>query len=149
SNSYVRICYDPRDHVILRLEIRDFKGELKDYSKSEGMFPSVGDVKTAGGIAGDIPIPWSSAFVLLFFLDLAGIQMVIPRYYRSFFPIKTNSVGACAVPLSLMPDRKIELRNSMMLWDREDHAIWLRPRGLNLFQVPWTIARFKVDQSNR
>lgn len=31
SDSYVRICYDPSENAILRLEIRDFKGRLKDY----------------------------------------------------------------------------------------------------------------------
>jgi hypothetical protein len=31
SDSYVRICYDPSENAILRLEIRDFKGKLKDY----------------------------------------------------------------------------------------------------------------------
>jgi hypothetical protein len=31
-NSYVRICYDTSGNAILRLEIRNFKGQLKDYS---------------------------------------------------------------------------------------------------------------------
>lgn len=38
SSSYVRICYDPKDYAILRLEIRDFKGEVKDYSKVDNIF---------------------------------------------------------------------------------------------------------------
>jgi hypothetical protein len=40
SDSYVGICYDPADHAILRLEIRGFTGELKDYAKPSGFFSS-------------------------------------------------------------------------------------------------------------
>jgi len=49
SNSYVRIYYDPSGNVILRLEIRDFKGELKDYTKPVFPFPGARDIGNVNG----------------------------------------------------------------------------------------------------
>jgi len=37
----------------------------------------------------------------------------------------------------------------MIFWDRENRAIWLRPRGFNLIQVPLTTAKLNVDASDR
>jgi hypothetical protein len=39
ANAYVRICYDPGDNAILRLEIRGFRGEVKNYSSWASIFP--------------------------------------------------------------------------------------------------------------
>ena len=39
ANSYVRICYDPQDNAILRLEIRGFEGEVKDYAGWRNIIP--------------------------------------------------------------------------------------------------------------
>jgi hypothetical protein len=39
ADSYVRICYDPSDNAILRLEIRGFTGKVKDYSARASIFP--------------------------------------------------------------------------------------------------------------
>jgi hypothetical protein len=42
AGSYVRICYDPTDNAILRLEIRDYKGLPPDYLTLPDIFPKAG-----------------------------------------------------------------------------------------------------------
>jgi hypothetical protein len=150
SDSYVRICYDPTGNVILRLEIRDFRGAPKDYRQNTfSLFPKAGDLQKTGNSGPAIQPPWySSLFVLMYFLDLVAIQMLFLPYLRTFFRIKSMSNWDRAVPALLEAGVKIKLRNSMIYWDKEDHAIWLRPRGFNLIQIPLTVARLNVSADN-
>src|ERR1700722_16580628 len=149
-DSYVRICYDPAGNVILRLEIRDFKGDLKDYGKTESIFPKRGDIQKLYIKNPAMQMPWyDNLFVVLYFLDFLAIQTLFLPYIRTFFCIKTVPILDCPVPEGLEPGKKIKLRNSMIFWDRENRAIWLRPRGFNLIQVPLTTAKLKVDASDR
>jgi hypothetical protein len=149
DKSYVRICYDPSRNVILRLEIRDFKGELKDYGwRNFSLFPKAEDFQKAGGPA--IHIPWySNLIVPLYLLDLVAIQMLFLPYLRTFLRVKTISDWDRAIPDLLEAGTKIKLRSSMIYWDKEDHAIWLRPRGLVLIQIPMMVAKLIVDSSNK
>jgi len=149
SDSYVRICYDPAGNIILRLEIRDFKGELKDYAKIGGFFPSSGEIQK--DIAENtknpaINPPWySNLFIVLYILDFVATYALFVPYLRTFFRLKTTARNDCAIARPLEPERKIKLRNSTIYWDTENQTIWLRPRGFNLFQVPLTVAALKVD----
>ncbi len=45
KDSFVRICYDPADNAILRLEIRDFRKKPKDYAQGDSLFGDVGEAK--------------------------------------------------------------------------------------------------------
>jgi hypothetical protein len=66
GDSYVRICYDPSDGIILHLEIRDFKGDVKDYAKTENIFPGPSDAVNISGKNPTINIPWySNLFIVL------------------------------------------------------------------------------------
>jgi tryptophan-rich sensory protein len=150
SDSYVRICYDPTGNVILRLEIRDFRGEPKDYGRNIfRLFPKAEGLQKIGNSGPAIQPPWySSLFVLMYFLDLVAIQRLFLPYLRTFFRIKSMSNWDRAVPTPLEAGVKIKFRNSMIYWDKEDHAIWLRPRGFNLIQIPLTVARLNVSADN-
>jgi hypothetical protein len=149
SGSYVRICYDPSDNAILRLEIRDLKGETKNYANSTSIFPPSSDMRRANGES-PIPPPWYSSLIsVLFFFDLAAIQMMFLPYLGTFFRIKTVPVGECPIYDGLLPDKKVKLRNSMIYWERENCTIWLRPRGFNFLQIPLTIAKLRVDDRDR
>ncbi|MBV9459054.1 MAG: hypothetical protein JO141_16245, partial [Bradyrhizobium sp.] len=151
-DSYVRICYDPAGNAILRLEIMDFKGEAKDYSRAQGIFPSAEDVgRISTNTSSQMPgIPrHGEPFIFLLLLDFILIPMTWLPYYRTFFPIKTVSGWNRAVPVSLQPEEKIKLRNSLIYWDRPNQTIWLRPRGFNVIQVPSTIARLNIDAADR
>jgi hypothetical protein len=150
GDSYVRICYDPTSNVILRLEIRDFKGPVKDYSSWDGLFPKANDFPKTGTNKPLPSLPWySNLFFALFFLDWVVIGMLFLPYLRTFFCIKTIPGWDRPVPQSLAPERKTKLRNSMIYWDREKHAIWLRPRGFNLIQIPFVVAKLNVDDADR
>jgi hypothetical protein len=159
SDSYVRICYDPADHAILRLEIRGFTGELKDYTKPSGFISSF-FLSTPPRVAQSAAQPdrrmppnrppWSAyLFFLIAFVDFIAIQLLFLPYLRIFFRVKSAALDDCAVPASLEPGTKTKLRNSTILWDREGQSIWLRPRGLNAFLVPSGVARLEVDASGR
>jgi hypothetical protein len=137
ADSYVRICYDPSDNAILRLEIRDFTGKLKDYSTAESFFPQLALAPDVGrnNPPHDVPrnnppgtIEWFGvmAFVLLI-VDFIAIQVLFLPYLRTFFRLKTMPVRDCPVPAALEVGKKIKLRNCVILWDRGTRAIWLRP----------------------
>jgi hypothetical protein len=148
SDSYVRICYDPPRNVILRLEIRDFKGELKDYAKAPSIFPAPGpsDISNVNGNRPTIDPPWySSLFVVLYILELLGIHALFVPYLRTFFRLKTVTLQGCSIPKSLTRGKKIKLRNSMIYWDVGSRAIWLRPRGFNFIKVPLMVGKLNID----
>jgi hypothetical protein len=146
GNSYVRICYDPLGNAILRLEIRDFAGVIKDYAKGQSIFPTAEDVRKLNGKNPPINLPWySNLFFVLYILDFILIQALFLPYLRTFFRIKTTAASNFAVPDTLEPNKKIKLRNSMIYWDRENQVIWLRPRGYNLVEVPLVVATLKID----
>jgi hypothetical protein len=81
----------------------------------------------------------------LFLLDLLGIRMLLLPYLRLFFRIGTASGLNHRLPVALERDRRIELTDTTLYWDDANHAIWLRPSGFNMFQVPSTVAKLTVD----
>jgi hypothetical protein len=74
--------------------------------------------------------------------------MFLP-YLRTFFRVRKISDWDRALPGFLEAETKIKLRSSMIYWVREEHAIWLRPRGLVLVQIPLMIAKLIVDASDK
>jgi hypothetical protein len=151
AGSYVRICYypdsyDPPRNVILRLEIRDFTGELKDYRRNN--FPWSVDSPEDNEKNPPIKTPWDVyLFYVVFIFDIVAIHAMFLPYLRTFFRVKLTPVSDCPIPSALEPGKKTKLRNSMIYWDTRDRAIWLRPRGLNLFQFPLQVAKLNIDES--
>jgi hypothetical protein len=151
ADSYVRICYDPSGNIILRLEIRDFKGDAKDYANAPNIFSDFfhakpEDIQNLRNQKPPVELPWySNLFVVLYFLDFAAILALFLPYVRTFFRIKTAIVYDCPVPKTLEAEKRVKLRNSMIYWDVDNHAIWLRPRGFNIFQIPLTVALLRTD----
>jgi hypothetical protein len=153
ASSYVRICYDPAGNVILRLEIRDFKRELKDYGKAQNSSPWY-DLRKENEKNPPIKVPWDvnlfflvNPFVFLVILfDFVAIVALFPLYLRTFFRIKAMAPSNCSVPAGLEPNKKTKLRNSMIYWDTTQQVVWLRPRGYNLFQIPSGAAMLKLDE---
>jgi hypothetical protein len=149
GDSYVRICYDPASNAILRLEIRDFKGERKDYAAADGFFPTAEDARRFAE-KGPAPMAWyDNLFEVFFVLDLVAIYALYLPYLRTFLRLKTAAVVDCRIPRTLDAGKKIKLRNSMIYWDGDNRAIWLRPRGLVVLQLPHTIAKLTVDEYDR
>lgn len=89
------------------------------------------------------PPQYGVFFVLLYVLDLFGIQMLFLPYLRLFFRIGAASGLNHRLPITLEPDRKIELADSTIYWDKANHAIWLCPSSL--FRVHATVAKLTVD----
>lgn len=149
ADSYVRICYDGRDNAILRLEIRDFEGKPNDYAGSSEIFSLLGTFVSTGQDGPDSPARYGVLFVLLYLLDLLGIRALFLPYLRRFVPIGTASELNHRLPITLEPDRRIDLANTTIYWDEANHAIWLRPSGFNLSLVPSTVAKLNVDAIGR
>jgi hypothetical protein len=152
SDSYVRICYDPAGNVILRLEIRDFKGPLKDYAKDTGFFSNAEDIKKFSGNtkAPPIDLPWYRyLFVLAAILDFIAIYMLFLPYLRTFLRLRTTPVRNGTILRRLEAGTKIALRNSTVYWDAATDTVWLSPRGLNVFQIPHAVAALKVDAEGK
>lgn len=149
ENSYVRICYDPSGNRILRLEIRDFRGVPKDYSKDNGIFERQDPGKAFGSRNPMKKLPWyASLFVWLGLADfLATLSLFLP-YLNTFFCVKREHVGW---PLSrdLEKRKKVKLRNTLLYWDDSNKAIWLRARGLNLVSTQLVVAKLGTDDAGR
>jgi hypothetical protein len=145
ATSYVRICYDPQDNSILRLEIRGFAGEVPDYASWSSLIP--------WSSPDHGPVAWLFSYgglmALLFVLDVIAIERLLLPYVRTFLRIGAQSGLNQRLPIALEGERKLELGNSTIYWDRAEHAIWLRPRGFNLVQVPSMVAKLTVDRMDR
>jgi len=147
GDSYVRICYDPRSNVILRLEIKDYSGPIKDYSKTESPLTLSKDPPPAN-FKPMFPqsIPWYfNLFVLFFVVDFIGIWKLYKPYIRTFFKIGIVNITPTKIPERIFSSEQSTLKNVVCTWDEREQAIWMRPRGLNLFQVQLVVAKVKVD----
>ena len=147
KDSYVRICYDPTENQILRLEIRDYKGQIKDYSSAENLFPDKKDFQEIDqqNLTSKLPL-YGNLFFILYLLDfLALLNLFIP-YIKTYFCLKILVVSDCAVPLSFQREKKIKLSNSILYWDNVTKGIWLRPRGFNLLRVQLFVVKLNVDE---
>lgn len=156
SSSYVRICYDPKDYAILRLEIRDFKGEVKDYSKVDNIFSFPSSSELQNEIVRmnvnlrTSNIPWyGHLFIVLYALDFLGIYLLLIPYLKTFFRFETAAVPDSSISRAINERTKTKLRNSLIYWDTNDQTIWLRPRGFNLIKIPLMVAALKVDAARR
>ena len=150
KDSYVRICYDPSGNKILRLEIRDFKGQVKDYSNTTSIFPTPADFRRTANDNPANKLPWySNLFMVLYILDFVATLNLFLPYLKTFFRLKTTPIVDCAIPYALEDRKKTKLRNSLVFWDRENGAIWLRPRGFNLFQAPLMVAKLNTDRFDK
>jgi hypothetical protein len=147
QNSYVRICYDPKSNAILRLEIRDFKGPIGNYAKTE-LFPDTSSQQKSNDIDKTRiqPFPWyGNLFFILYLLDLVATQNLYLPYIRTFFRIRSAPVDSQPVPLTLAADTKIKLHNSTIYWDRANQTIWLLPRGFNRWRLQLMVARLNSE----
>ena len=148
QNSYVRICYDPKGNAILRLEISDFSGPIRNYAKTE-LFPDAGSQQKSndGNETGVTPvIPWYGNLVfILFLLDIVATQNLYLPYIRTFFRIRSAPVDNQPVPLTLAANTKIKLRNTTVYWDRANQTIWLLPRGFNRWRLQLMVARLNSE----
>ncbi len=146
KNTYVRICYDPKGNAILRLEIRDFKGPIGNYAKTE-LFPDTGQQRSNhSNKTGVKPfIPWyGNLFLLLYLLDAVATQNLYLPYIRTFFRIRSAPGDNQPIPHSMAANTKIKLRNGTIYWDRPNEAIWLLPRGFNRLRLPLMVARLNT-----
>jgi hypothetical protein len=97
-----------------------------------------------------INIPWyGNLFVFIFILDFVAIQALFIPYMRTFFRLKTAAVRDCVIPDALEVGRKIKLRNSLIYWDEKTRAVWLRPRGFNLLQMPLMAATLNIGVNDK
>jgi hypothetical protein len=95
----------------------------------------------ANNLARVIEVGADTLFIGLYLLDSLGIYALFIPYLRTFFRLRTWPIDNCSIPARLPQGKKIKLRNSTIYWDAETSAIWLRPRGLNFFTMPFTVVR--------
>ena len=148
QNSYVRICYDPKGNAILRLEIRDFKGPIRNYAKAE-LFPDTSRPQKSNDSNETRVrpvIPWYGNLIfILFLLDIVATQSLYLPYVRTFFRIRSAPIDSQRVPLTLAENAKIKLGNSTIYWDRGNQTIWLLPRGFNRLRLQLMVAKLNAE----
>jgi hypothetical protein len=146
SDSHVRICYDPSNNVILRLEIRGFNGTTK--RAGVGLFPRPPPGRGSDVAETFTPQWFGLPIGAVVLLDLLGMIVLYRPYLRTFLRIGSMADRFMLRP-ELEPEKTIKLSHCLIYWDRPNHAIWLRPRGLVLFQIPMMVARIHVDADDR
>jgi hypothetical protein len=148
SDSYVRICFDPQDNAILKLEILDFTGSVKSYSNADDIFSGGAPSPRVVPKYPQANIPWySNLFIILYALDILAITCLYRPYLKTFIRLTSIPIASYVVGGILEDSKRVKLRNMIALWDRNGEAIWLRPRGLNLFQVPEMVAKLSTDSA--
>ncbi|UFZ07783.1 hypothetical protein LQG66_16390 [Bradyrhizobium ontarionense] len=146
-DAYVRICYDPSGNVILRLEIRGFAGPV---TKQVGnpILRQAPDRPSSASNPVDIP-SWLTP--LLFgtaLLDLVAIAALYPLYLGKFLRIAREQ-DRFVLRSDLQAGKRVTLSTCVVYWDELRDVIWLRPRGLILFQIPLVVGRLHVDATTR
>ncbi|HEV2651448.1 MAG TPA: hypothetical protein VGU69_09345 [Rhizomicrobium sp.] len=140
AGQIVRICYDPSSHEILRLDIKDFRGNIPDDGISTGLSSSQLQPPPA------VLTPWyGSLFVYLYILDYAGLLSLYRPYLRTFFTLRKGTATAAVNPQRLGKQGMMRLLNTLIRADDGGEAIWLRPRGFNVFQMPLLVAKLNID----
>jgi hypothetical protein len=153
ADSYVRICYAPeegRNHI-LRLEIRGYKGPIKDYSSGTPLFPSTrsGDELPLtpdrdGKIHGRLSW-YSYLFVYVFILDFIGVVYFNPKFLKISLPLRKAKLNVL-LPAHLQKDTRQTLKNVVLKWDTSEAVIWGRPKGLNLFHILFMVTRWCLNR---
>ncbi|MGD0145176.1 MAG: hypothetical protein ABSC92_18655, partial [Rhizomicrobium sp.] len=155
AGSYVRICYDPQDHAILRLSVRDFRGKLPNYGigwpfsdEAERPQPKI----EKASVVAHAPAPeflWlGDVWMAMWVADAIAVLSLFVPYLRTFWKVGTIEFESLPVPAWLPKDRKFKLRNNLALWKSTGGEIWVRPRGFNFLRIPSMAARF-VTSDNR
>lgn len=144
ADSHVRICYDPTTHEILKLEIKDFNAAALPPAKV--IEPIANDAFMVNPETWIKNLPWyNNLFIAFYLLDFVALLIMFLPYLRTFIRLKTVIVRECPAPIFSSTGEKIRLRNTILALDQNDKAIWLRPRGFNLFQVQWMAAKLNTD----
>lgn len=154
-NSYVRIYYaeDGEKNPILKLWIRDYKGPIKDCSSGIGsMFRNFGrheenlppDVKNKSF---DKLLWYSNLFVVVLAIDFIAIVLFFTPLWKTYIPLRKRMNLDIDVPNTFKRDGKFAYSNILYKWDTNDGFIWMRPKGLNMFHVPFTITKWTLNQS--
>jgi hypothetical protein len=146
KDAYVRICYDPAGNVILRLEIRNFNGVVKDYSKAGGIFPGADETRKAVPPKLPFDVAWYGNIVMaLYIADFLATQILFLPYMRIFLRLKTVELRDSPLRMRIAANENIKLRNNLIRRDDETGTIWLRPRGFNRYRLPHVVASLNVD----
>jgi hypothetical protein len=156
ADSYVRICYDPQDHAILRLAIRGFRGKVPNYSAVGLLFSdepkqvqSEAAKSTIGLRAQSPKFLWlGDIWMAMWAADAIAVLSLFVPYLRTFWKVGAIEFEKFTVPEWLPKDRKFKLRNNLALWNSNEGEIWVRPRGFNFLRLPSMVARF-VTSDNR
>lgn len=152
ENSYVRISYTSgaNKNYILRLEIRDYNGPIKNYSSGFNPFPS----EKINNPAGPVPfknnspsLSWyDNLFIYIVILDFVGLLLFIMPYWNTFITLKKTNKINVAFPEYLKKEKKQKLKNVVVKWDSKEGAIWMRPKGLNLIHIPCMITKWSLNK---
>jgi len=143
DGQYVRICYDPDSHAILRLEIRGYRGPVMPPS---GIISTLN--RQPSPPPGKIPdMPWyASLFVYAYFIDRIGQFLMLRPYLRRFYRLgRPLPVHAAVAATVLHSQTKVKLAHMLLQPDRDENALWLRPRGFNFLQLGLLAAKLNLD----
>ncbi|MGJ5038537.1 hypothetical protein ACQR13_30865 [Bradyrhizobium sp. HKCCYLRH3059] len=144
--AYVRICYDPSDSVILRLEIRGFAGPVPNQVGRPSLQPH--DPPSAAPTPVDLPSWLAPLLFGTVIFDLIAIMALYRPYLGAFLRIGRER-DRFVLQSELAAGRRVKLSTCTVYWDERHRVIWLRPRGLILIQIPLVVGRLHVDATER
>jgi hypothetical protein len=92
-------------------------------------------------------LPWDvNLFFWVFFwvclFDFVAIPAMFMPYLRTFFRIKATGLSDCPIPCSARAGQKNKVAQQHDLLGHER-----RRSGYNLFQIPFQVAKLKIDEN--
>lgn len=151
ENSYVRISYSSggSKNYILRLEIKDYDGPIKNYSSGFNPFPmgKKGNSSNPDPFKSNFPATswYENLFIYIVILDLVGIVLFVLPYWNTFISLRKTAEIRVAIPSHLQKNIKQKLKDTVLKWDSSEGAIWMRPKGMNLLHIPCMVTKWTLN----
>lgn len=149
QNSVVRIFYVPRGstNIITRLEVKGYKGPIKNYSGGVGIFSAFEKLGETGGSGeldkemkdSDRAMVMAQKYMVflmpLFIADLALYALFLIPFYNIFFRVKLIEHEPLEIDSKYLNQEKHTLENLTVKYDGEG-VIWGRPYGVEVMNSP-------------
>jgi hypothetical protein len=152
ENSYVKISYasGSNKNYILRLEIKDYNGPIKNYSSGFSPFPWGKRDNSSNPEPHKTNFPstswYDNFFIYIVILDLFGILFFVIPYWKTFITLRKTNEIEVIIPSHIQKGIKQSLQNTVLKWDLKENTIWMRPKAMNLLHIPCMVTKWSLNR---
>lgn len=161
ADSYVRICYVPQGNgnVIVRLEIRDYKGPIKDYSGGYDFFSMSEQLKedSKSGKTPKFPKNVNEAMRVankymvfltpILIIDFVLYLLMFVPFFRVFIKVKEIWHPPLDIDRKFLDQEKHSFGNLTVKYEDKE-ILWGRPYGIGIFHWPGCVLKMYLSFDN-